>query len=336
LAFFNRVATGIDLGTANTVVCRPRGGVVLNEPSVMVISKDDGKRPRLIAFGRDARALVGHTPQGSVTARPVQDGVIIDLELAKIFITALMEKMSMQTWKRFRAKAVIGIPVGATSLERRALLEVAEEAHISRATLIPEPIAAAVACGLDPLGPTTHMVVDVGGGTAEVTAFCYGGIVANRSCRVAGDEMTLALYQHLRSEHQILIGETTAEDLKIRAASEEGPSLVVEGRDAGSGRPRLITISVDEIVEATRPITTEIVQTLAGCLDDLGAQGVRDIMGEGVYLVGGGSLMRGFDKLVEKTFGFPVRRAERPLTCVAEGTAMCLTKPDVLRAYGIS
>jgi len=336
MAFFSRVATGIDLGTANTVICRPRGGVVLNEPSVMVISKDNGRRPHLIACGKQARALVGHTPQGSVTARPIQDGVIIDLELAKMFITALMGRVSQQSWRRFRARAVIGVPVGATSLERRALLEVADEARIGRAVLIPEPVAAAVACGLDPLGPTTHMVVDIGGGTAEVTAFCYGGIVANRSCRVAGDEMTLALYQHLRQEHHIIVGEVTAEDLKIKAASEEGPSLVVEGRDAGSGRPRLITVAVEEIVQATAPITAEIVQTLAGCLDDLGAQGVKDVMSEGVYLVGGGSLMRGFDKLVEKTFGFPVKLAERPLTCVAEGTAMCLTLPAVLKAYGTS
>ena len=178
---------------------------------------------------------------------------------------------------------------------------------------MPEPIAGAIGCGIDPLQPRAHMVVDVGGGTAEVSAFCFGGILATRSCRIAGDEMTLALHQYLRQEHQLMVGELTAEDIKIRFrdAAAEGQPLVVEGRDVLSSRPRLITLDPKEIADALRPTVDGIVEALTGCLEDLPPQAVGDIMHEGVIAFGGGFLLAGFEQRLEEEFGFSVHHAER-------------------------
>jgi rod shape-determining protein MreB and related proteins len=324
---------GIDLGTANTVVCHPRRGVVLNEPSVMVLRADGKRRPRPMLVGQAARELIGRTPVGIVTVRPLRDGVITDLESARAFIVAVLRLVTRRPWERVRPRAVIGVPVGATALERRAVVEAAEEAGIGKASLIPEPVAGAIGSAVDPLEPRAHMVVDVGGGTAEVTAFCFGGILAHRSCRVAGDEMTIALYQYLRQEHGVVVGELTAEDIKLRVGAEEEGSLVVEGRDAATGRPRLVTLATEEVVEAIRPTSDGIIQALANCLEDLPPQTVSDIMGEGVLAFGGGAMLRGFPTLLEDAFGFRVRLVERPLTCVAEGAAACLARPEILSAY---
>jgi rod shape-determining protein MreB len=273
-----------------------------------------------------------------VTVRPLHDGVITDLESARAFIVAILRLVARRPWERVRPRAVIGVPVGATSLERRAVVEAAEEAGIGKASLIPEPVAGAIGSLVDPLEPRAHLVVDIGGGTAEVTAFCFGGILAHRSCRVAGDEMTIALYQYLRQEHGIVVGELTAEDIKLRvgADGEDGTSLVVEGRDAASGRPRLVTLATDEVVQAIQPTSDGIIQALASCLEDLPPQTVSDIMAEGLLAFGGGTMLRGFAPLLEEAFGFRVHLVERPLTCVAEGAAACLARPEVLAAYSHS
>ena len=322
---------GIDLGTANTVVCHERQGIVYDEPSVLV-REVDGRHRRVISVGAEAKTLLGRTPQGLAVVRPLQDGVVTDLEASRSYLRAVLHRLPTQM--RVRAKAAIGVPLGATALERRGLLEAADEAHLGKAVLVPEQVAGALGCGIDPMEPRAHMVVDIGGGTAEVTAFCYGGVLASRSTRVAGDEMTLAVYEYLRHQYQLVVGELVAEDVKIRAAAEESPSLVVEGQDAATGRPRLVTLEVDEIAEAVRPVTESIVQALAACLEDLPPQSVSDINAEGVLTFGGGSLLRGLDKRLEDAFGFPVQRAERPLTCVAEGAQAALGRPDVLSAYG--
>jgi len=326
---------GIDLGTSNTVVCGRRMGIVLNEPSVMLVRTDRNHTRRVspLMVGHDARALIGRCPVGLAAVRPLSDGVIVDLESARAFIVEILSRITAPPWQRFHPRAVIGVPAGATTLERRALLEAAEEAGIRRAQLVPEPIAGALGCGLNPLEPRAHLVVDVGGGTAEVTGFCYGGILAHRSCRVAGDEMTLALYQYLRTEHQLVVGELTAESVKCEVASAERGSLVAQGLDSVTGRARLVTLGVPEVMEALRPTVDAIIGTLAQCLEDLPPQAVNDILEEGVWAFGGGSLLRGFDRLLEDAFGFPVRLAERPLTCVAEGAAACLAHPEVLDAF---
>ncbi|MBO0688666.1 MAG: rod shape-determining protein [Candidatus Dormibacteraeota bacterium] len=324
---------GIDLGTANTVVAHPRRGLVLNEPSVMVVRADDHKRRRPMLIGAEARELIGRVPDGLAAVHPLRDGVVTDLQLTRAFIVAILRRVTARQWERWWSRAVIGFPTGATALERRALVEAAQEAGIRNAALVPEPVAGALGTGVDPLDSRAHMVVDVGGGTAEATCFCFGGILASRSCRVAGDEMTLALSQHLREEHQVVVGELTAEDLKARLADGSGP-IVVEGQDAASNRARLVTLDPDELADAIRPTLDSVLKTLGDCLEDLPPQPVGDILHEGLVVFGGGSLLRGFDRRLEETFGFPVRVVERPLTCVAEGAAACLRRPEVIDAYG--
>ena len=325
---------GIDLGTANTVVAHQQRGIVLNEPSVMVVRTDQrGRRITPVMVGNAARALMGRCPVGLTTVRPLRDGVIVDLEAARAYIVGVLSRITEHPWQRIRPRAVIGVPAGATALERRALVEAADEAGIRRVRLLPEPIAGALGSGIDPLEPRAHMVVDLGGGTSEVTAFCYGGILAHRSCRVAGDEMTLALFQYLRSQHQLIVGELTAELVKCQASADPNTSLVAQGMDAATGRPRLVTLGISEVVEAIRPTVDTILATLVNCLEDLPPQAANDILEHGVVAFGGGSLLRGFDKLLEDSFAFPVRLAERPLTCVAEGAAASLSRKDVLQAF---
>ena len=326
---------GIDLGTANTVVCHQRRGVVLDEPSVMLVrtSEARSRRVRPLLVGHEARDLMGRCPVDLAAVRPLHDGVIVDLEAARAFVVGVLGKLARPSWAPVHPRAVIGVPAGATALERRALLEVAHEAGIRKPELIPEPIAGAVGCGLDPLEPRAHMVVDIGGGTSEITAFCYGGVLSHRSSRIAGDEMTLALYRYLRSEHRLLAGELTVETLKCQVDAEEGLSSVVQGIDLGTGRPQLLTLESAEILDALRPTADAIIAALGGALDDLPPQAADDILTDGLTVFGGSSLLRGFDKLLESAFAFPVRMAERPLTCVAEGAARCLADPNVVRAY---
>jgi rod shape-determining protein MreB len=327
------VELGIDLGTANTVVSDTRRGIVYDEPSVMLMYRRGGRRERVLAIGREAADLLGRAPSEYVAVRPLHDGVVTDLEVARLYLHTLLRGVGRRAWTGL-VRAVVGAPVGSTTLERRALIEAAEEAGIRPVTALDESIAGAVGCGVDPLERRVHMVVDVGGGTAEVSAFCFGGVLAHRSSKLAGDEMTVAVDRHLREKHQLHVGELGAEDLKIRAAASDGGPLVVQGRDAATGRPRLATVQVAEVAEAVRPITEEIIRTLATCLDDLPPQGLADVLAEGVLVFGGGSLVRGFSDDLEQGLGLPVKQAEEPLTCVAEGAARALRNRRLLAAYG--
>jgi len=330
------VDLGIDLGTASTVVSDARRGVLLDEPSVMLLRRGGGRRERAFAVGQEAADLLGRAPARFIAVRPLQDGVITDLETTRRFLREVLQGIAPTWLQRRRLSVVIGVPAGATALERRALLEAAEEAGIGRAQLLPEPVCGAVGCGIDPLRPRTHLVVDVGGGTSEVAAFGSGGMLTFRSSPIAGDEMTLALYQYIRSEHQLVVGELMAEEIKIRASQEPGPSMVVEGRDAATARPRVVNLSAEEVAEAVAPVTTEIFSALTGCLEDLPPQSVSDVMSEGVVVVGGGSLVPGFGKRLEDAFGFSALMAQDPLTRVAEGGARCLSNKDALAAYAVS
>jgi rod shape-determining protein MreB len=324
---------GIDLGTANTVVHDSTRDVVWNDPSVL-LRRRGTRRGSVVAVGREAAELLGRVPVGMEAVRPLQDGVVTDLETARTYLRAVVRRAVTNPWQRMHGRVAIGVPSGATALERRALLAAADEAGLHRASAIDEPIAGALGCGIDPLDRRAHMVVDVGGGTAEATAFCYGGVLTSRSCRVAGDEMTVAVFRHLREHHQLVVGERTAEEVKIRSGVETEPSLPVPGLDAGTGHARLATIPVDEIAEVLRPIMETIIQTLAAALHDLPPDAAGDILADGVVAFGGAALTRDFDQRLEKAFGFPVKMAENPLTCVAEGATASLLTPGVLDAYG--
>ncbi|MCD2195206.1 rod shape-determining protein [Actinomycetospora endophytica] len=324
------VDVGVDLGTANTVVCHPRDGVIFDEPSVMLLRR--GAR-REVLVGHEAASLEGRTSPRARSRRPLRGGVITDLEAARTYVRAVAERVAGRQWRWRRLGAVMGVPLGATPLERRALTEAAEEAGMSHVTLLPEPIAGALGCGLDPMERRVHLVVDVGGGTAEIAAFCWGEVLVARSTRQAGDEMTTAVRWHLREAHDLVVDERGAEDIKIRA-SVDGGEVVAGGSDARTGRPRLVPVSAEEIDEALRPVVRGVVTALTSCLEELPPQATQDVLAGGVLLLGGGSLVPGLRGDLEKALGFPVKHVDRPLTCVAEGLAAAVAAPAVRRSYG--
>jgi rod shape-determining protein MreB and related proteins len=326
------VELGIDLGTANTIVSDVRRGIVFDEPSVMLLRRGGTRRERVLAVGKDAADLLGRAPSGLVAVRPLHDGVVTDLETARLYLRSVLRQAGRPGWG-VPVRAVIGVPVGSTTLEHRALLEAAEEAGLRSVTALDESIAGALGCGIDPLERRVHMVVDVGGGTAEAVAFCFGGVLAHRTSKLAGDEMTLAVSRYLREQHQLYVGELEAENLKIRSGMEEDGPLVVQGRDAATGRPRLATVQAAEVGEAVQPIIDEIVRTLAACLEDLAPQAIADVLADGVLVFGGSSLIQGFPKELERSLGLPVKLAEEPMTCVAEGAARALHNRPLLAAY---
>src|SRR5688572_9185486 len=228
----------IDLGTASTLVWDAQHGMLYNQPTMLALSFNGGRHSDVIGVGETAEELVGRSPDGVEVVRPLRDGVITDLETTRRFLREILADIAPTWLQRRRLSVVIGVPAGATALERRALLEAAEEAGIGRAHLLPEPVCGAVGCGVDPLQARAHLVVDIGAGTSEVAAFGAGGLLCYRSSPVAGDEMTLALYQYIRAEHQLVVGERIAEQVKIKAFNEPSPTMVVEGRDAVSGKAR--------------------------------------------------------------------------------------------------
>ena len=322
---------GIDLGTSTTVVSDARRGIVHDEPSVLLLRRSNGRRERVFAVGLEAAELLGRAPSEFVAVRPIHDGAVTDLETVRIYLRAVLQKAGRQ--HGLRRRAAIGVSVGSTALEHRALLEAAEECGLRPAVALDKSIAGAVGCGIDPLERRVHMVVDVGGGTAEVVAFCFGGVLAHRSTKLAGEEMTLAVSRYLRDAHHLQVGELEAESLKMRSSGEQDGPLVVQGRDAVSGRPILATVKAAEVTEAVRPITDEILRTLAACLDDLPPQALADVLAEGVVVFGGSSQVQGFPQELEKSLGLPVKLAEAPTTCVADGAARALRNHRLLAAY---
>lgn len=323
---------GIDLGTATTVVSDARRGIVYDEPSVLLLRRSNGRRERVFAVGQEAADLLGRTPSGFAAVRPVQDGEVTDLETARLYLRSVLSKAGRRV-RGVPVRAVLGVPVGSTALEHRALIEAAEEAGIRPARVLDEAIAGAVGCGVDPMERRVHLAVDVGGGTAEAAAFCFGGVLTHRTCKLAGDEMTQAVTRYVREQHQLHLGEQDAEDLKIRSGTEEDGPLVVHGRDAASGRPRLATVQAAEVADAVRSIVEEIVRTLAACLDDLAPQALADVLTGGVLVFGGAALVQGFGKELERGLGLPVTVADEPRTCVAVGAASALRNRPLLDAY---
>ncbi|HLH71074.1 MAG TPA: rod shape-determining protein [Candidatus Dormibacteraeota bacterium] len=324
---------GIDLGSTSTVVCRLGQGLVLQEPSLMVVRTGD-HRPEPVLVGFEAQQLQGRLRNGLTVVRPFRDGAVTDLLAARAYLTSVLRRITPRPWDRMRPQAMLSAPAGSTALERRALLEVAEEAGFGRVTLIPGPIAGAVGCNLDPMEPRVHLAVDAGGGRFEAMAFCYGEVLASRSSRIAGEEMTFALRRHLRQQHRLVVADLTAESVGMSVREPNGP-LVLEGRDLESGKPRLITMSAEEVGEVLDPVGEEIAEALAECLEELPPLAVMDVLQEGVLLFGGGALVPGLAEVMARAFGAPVRVAEQPLTCVAEGAAICARRSDLRQAYAL-
>lgn len=330
LGYFAR-DIGIDLGTATTLVYVEGKGIVLNEPSVVAIEKDVGK---VLAVGEEAKSMIGKTPGNIVAIRPLKDGVIADFDTTQSMLRYFINRVHKRS-NLFRPRVVIGVPSGVTEVEKRAVQEAAYSAGVREAHLIEEPMAAAIGAGLPISEPIGNMIVDIGGGTTEVAVISLGGIVVSQSRRVAGDEMDESIIQYIKKSYNLLIGEKTAERIKIEAGSaypqEEESTVEVKGRDLIQGLPKTIQITSSEIREAmTEPITT-IIEAIKSTLEETPPELTSDIMERGVVLAGGGALLRDIDKLISHSTGIPVRLAEDPIAAVVLGTGKVLEEIETLR-----
>ncbi|NLB18798.1 MAG: rod shape-determining protein [Syntrophomonadaceae bacterium] len=323
---------GIDLGTANSLVYLKNKGIVLQEPSVVAIVSDTNK---VIAVGEEAKRMIGRTPGNIVAIRPMRGGVIADFDITQAMLQYFIEKALGKRSPFLRPRVVISVPTGVTAVEERAVREAALQAGAKEAFLIEEPMAAAVGAGLPVHEPTGNLIVDIGGGTTEVAVISLGGIVTAKSVRVAGDEMDEAIMQQLKRGHNLLIGERTAEEIKINIGSamwnDPPVSYEVRGRDLISGLPQTVEVSSEEINRALSEPVSAIVEAIKVCLERTPPELASDIMDKGIIMAGGGSLLRGLDQLIALETNMPVYVCEEPLFAVGKGTGKVLENIEVLR-----
>ena len=322
----------VDLGTANTVVYVRGKGIVLNEPSVVAVNTRDD---RPLAVGTEAKRMVGRTPPHIQAIRPLKDGVIADFDICETMLRYFIERVHHRRWAKPRM--VICVPSGITGVEQRAVQEAAEYAGARKpAYIIEEPMAAAIGAGLPVHEPSGNMVVDIGGGTTEVAVISLGGIVANESVRVAGDEIDEALMSFCKKEYSLALGERTAEDIKTKLASawplKEELYAEVRGRDLVTGLPKTIVVSTSELREAIEEPVQSICDAIKYTLDRTPPELAADMMEKGIVITGGGSLLHGLDARLAAETGMPVRRAKNPLYTVVLGSGQCLEEFDVLKA----
>ncbi|PLV59301.1 rod shape-determining protein [Thermotoga sp. KOL6] len=324
---------GIDLGTANTLVFLKGKGIVVNEPSVIAIDSNTGE---ILKVGIEAKKMLGKTPASIKAIRPMKDGVIADYTVALVMLRYFISK-TKNGLNFFKPRVVIGVPIGITDVERRAILDAGLEAGASKVFLIEEPMAAAIGSNLNVEEPSGNMVVDIGGGTTEVAVISLGSIVTWESVRIAGDEMDEAIMQYVRETYRVAIGERTAERVKIEIGnvypSKENDELetTVSGIDLSTGLPRKLTLKGGEVREALKGVVVTIVESVRSTLEKTPPELVSDIIERGIFLTGGGSLLRGLDTLLQKETGISVIRAEEPLTAVAKGAGMVLEKVNILK-----
>ncbi len=315
---------GIDLGTANTLVYLRGKGIIIREPSVVAVNtRTDQAR----YVGKEAKDVIGRTPGSIIAVRPLKDGVIADFDITTTMLQEFIRK-ALQGTIFTKARVIICIPSGVTAVERRAVKEAAEKAGAKRVNIIEEPMAAAIGAGLPTAEPNGSMIVDIGGGTSEVAVISLGGIVTSRSVRVAGDEFDNAIVNFIRRKYNLLIGERTAENIKIEIGSafpsEQEDSMEIKGRNLLNGLPENITITSAEVREALSEPLSRVVEAIKITLEKTPPELSADIIDQGITLAGGGALLRGLDKLINRETGMPVYIAEYPLDCVAEGTGKIL------------
>jgi rod shape-determining protein MreB and related proteins len=322
---------GIDLGTANTLVYVRREGIVVREPSVVARRVDGGE---VLAVGDAAKKMIGRTPGDIVATRPLRDGVIADFDTTASMLTWFIRQGSRGR-HLMRPRVIVGIPSGVTEVEKRAVIDATLQAGAREAYLIEEPMAAAIGAGLPVSEPVGSMVADIGGGTTEVAVIALGGIVTARSIRIAGDEMDEAMIQYSRKAYNLLIGERTAEDIKIKIGSaypqKEEPSIEVRGRDLVSGLPRTVRMTSTEIREAMAEPIAAIVEAVKMTLERTPPELAADIVDRGIIMTGGGSLLRGLDRLLSEETGMPVTLTNDPLSTVALGIGKALEELETLK-----
>ncbi|MCQ2404789.1 MAG: rod shape-determining protein [Clostridia bacterium] len=315
---------GIDLGTANTLVYMRGKGIVLREPSVVAV---DVKKSEVLAVGKEAKDMIGRTP-GSISAvRPLKDGVIADFEVTSEMLRYFIKSAVRSTFFR-RTRLIVCIPSGVTEVERRAVEDAARQAGAREVQLIEEPMAAAIGAGLKVDEPAGCMIVDIGGGTSEVAVISLGDIVASCSVRTAGDDFDEAIISYIKKKYNLLIGERTAENVKIEIGSafpyEDEGELEIKGRNLLDGLPKNITITAEEVREALTDAVSAVVDAIRSTLETTPPELSADIIDNGIMLTGGGALLRGLDTLISRETGMPVHVAENPLDCVVNGTGKCL------------
>lgn len=322
---------GIDLGTANTLVFVKGKGIVIREPSVVAVNVASNP-PRVLAVGTEAKQMIGRTPGSIVARRPLKDGVIADFDMTADMLKVFIRR-AISTSKR--ARVVICIPSGVTEVERRAVHDAARSAGAKYVDLIEEPMAAAIGANLPIYEPTGSMVVDIGGGTSEVAVISLGDIVTARSARVAGDSFDEAIITYIKKKYNLLIGERTAEEVKIRIGSaypyEGEGSIEVKGRNLMDGLPKNIEVSAEEIREALADPVNQILDAVRATLEKTPPELAADIIDHGIMLTGGGALLRGLDRLISVETKMPVHVAENPLDCVVDGTGMYLETSSAIK-----
>ena len=322
---------GIDLGTANTLVYLRGKGIIIREPSVVAVNtRTDQAR----YVGKEAKEVIGRTPGSIVAVRPLKDGVIADFDITTTMLQEFIRK-ALQGTIFTKARVIICIPSGVTAVERRAVKEAAEKAGAKRVNIIEEPMAAAIGAGLPTLDATGSMIVDIGGGTSEVAVISLGGIVTSRSVRMAGDEFDNAIVNYIRRKYNLLIGEQTAENIKLEIGSafpsEQESSMEIKGRNLLNGLPENITITSAEVRDALAEPLSRVIEAIKITLEKTPPELSADIIDQGITLAGGGALLRGLDKLINRETGMPVYVAEYPLDCVAEGTGRILENLEKYR-----
>jgi len=322
---------GIDLGTATTLVYVKGEGIVLCEPSVVAIERGTS---HVLAVGEEAKRMLGRTPGNIIAIRPMKDGVITDFEITEAMLRHFIQRVRHRRFQ-VRPRIVIAIPSGITEVEKRAVKESAERAGAREVFLIEEPIAAAIGVGLPIQEPMGNMVIDVGGGTTEIAVISLAGIVFSKSIRIGGDEMDEAVTEYLKKTYNLMIGERTAEQIKIKIGSayplEEELTLEVKGRDLVAGLPKTVTITSEEVREALQEPLRAILEITKVSLERTPPELAADLIEHGIVMAGGGSLLKGLDKLISEETGLPVHIADDPLTAVARGTGKVLNEIRYLK-----
>jgi len=322
---------GIDLGTATTLVYVKGEGIVLCEPSVVAVERGTS---HVLAVGEEAKRMLGRTPGNIVAIRPMRDGVITDFEITEAMLRHFINRVKRRRFQT-RPRIVIAIPSGITEVEKRAVKESAERAGAGEVYLIEEPVAAAIGVGLPIQEPVGNMIIDIGGGTTEIAVISLSGIVFSKSIRIGGDEMNEAVIEYLKKTYNLMIGERTAEDIKIKIGSayplEEEMTLEVKGRDLVAGLPKAVTITSEEIREALQEPLRAILEVTKISLERTPPELAADLIEHGIVMAGGGSLLRGLDKLIAEEVGLPVHIADDPTSAVANGTGKVLNEIHYLK-----
>ncbi|ACB86382.1 rod shape-determining protein [Natranaerobius thermophilus] len=327
---------GVDLGTATVLIYRRKKGVVLQEPSVVAVNNDLGK---VLAVGEEAYNMIGRTPGNIVAIRPMKDGVIADFSVTEIMLKNFIERACKR--KMFlKPRIMVCVPAGITSVEQRAVLEAATRAGAKQTFLIEEPRAAALGANLDIFEPSGSMVVDIGGGTTDVAVLSLGDLVTSTSLRIGGDKFDEAIVQYMKNNHNLVIGERTAEDIKKQVGTAypelKQDTMEVRGRDQVSGLPRNVTISSEEVYQALKEPVSSILECIKQVLEQTPPELSADIMDKGIVITGGGSLLHGLDKLLQDEVDTPVYIPDNPIGSVAEGTGKALEYLDKLESSLIS